>query len=164
MFPPSLASARLFSRGIRYEEFQRWKHHPAVAKHIEGGECLAYGARCINEGGLQSVPKLTFPGGMLVGCSAGFLNVPKIKGSHTAMKSGMVAAEETFAALLPEGDAAVAMDAAGVDEEGVRSSNCEVASFQVRFGGICFVCVWLWVAWVPWSLCCCALSVILPAK
>ena len=82
-----------------YQEFQRWKHHPVVAPHLEGGECIEYGARCINEGGFQSIPKLTFPGGALIGCSAGFLNVPKIKGSHTAMKSGMVAAEETFKAL-----------------------------------------------------------------
>lgn len=72
---------------------QRWKHHPAIAKHIEGGECVAYGARVLNEGGYHSIPKLTFPGGMLLGCSAGFLNSVKIKGSHTAMKSGMVAAE-----------------------------------------------------------------------
>ena len=86
-----------------YMEFQRFKHHPEVAKHLEGGECVAYGARCINEGGLQSIPKLAFPGGALVGCSAGFLNVPKIKGSHTAMKSGMVAAESVFEHLNAEG-------------------------------------------------------------
>lgn len=82
-----------------YQEFQRWKHHPAVKSHIEGGECIQYGARCLNEGGLQSIPKLTFPGGALIGCSAGFLNVPKIKGTHTAMKSGMVAAEAVFESL-----------------------------------------------------------------
>jgi electron-transferring-flavoprotein dehydrogenase len=70
-----------------------------VKKHLEGGECLQYGARVINEGGFQSIPKLTFPGGLLVGCSAGFLNVPKIKGSHTAMKSGMLAAESIFSSL-----------------------------------------------------------------
>jgi len=82
-----------------YQEFQRFKHHPAVSSHLEGGSCVAYGARVINEGGLQSVPKLTFPGGALIGCSAGFLNVPKVKGTHTAMKSGMVAAEEIYKAL-----------------------------------------------------------------
>ena len=76
-----------------YAEFQRWKHHPAVSSHLAGGECIGYGARVINEGGIQAVPKLTFPGGALIGCAAGFLNVPKIKGTHTAMKSGMVAAE-----------------------------------------------------------------------
>jgi len=76
-----------------YMEFQRWKHHPAIAKHLEGGECIQYGARVINEGGLQSIPKLTFPGGALIGCTAGFLNVPKVKGTHTAMQSGIVAAD-----------------------------------------------------------------------
>jgi len=82
-----------------YKEFQRWKHHPAVLKHIEGGECISYGARCLNEGGFHSIPKLTFPGGALVGCSAGFLNAVKIKGSHTAMKSGMLAAEAIYPLL-----------------------------------------------------------------
>jgi electron-transferring-flavoprotein dehydrogenase len=82
-----------------YAEFQRWKHHPAVAKHLAGGECVQYGARVINEGGLQAVPKLTFPGGALVGCAAGFVNVPKIKGTHTAMKSAMLAADAVFDAL-----------------------------------------------------------------
>lgn len=82
-----------------YMEFQRFKHHPAIAKILEGGKRIGYGARALNEGGLQSIPKLVFPGGLLVGCEAGFLNVPKIKGSHTAMKSGMVAAEAMFEAL-----------------------------------------------------------------
>lgn len=76
-----------------YEELQRFKHHPSVATLLEGGRCLSYGARALNEGGWQSIPQLTFPGGLLVGCAAGFMNVPKIKGSHTAMKSGMLAAE-----------------------------------------------------------------------
>jgi electron-transferring-flavoprotein dehydrogenase len=62
-----------------YREFQRWKHHPEIAKHLEGGTCISYGARCLNEGGYHSIPKLTFPGGALVGCSAGFLNSVKIK-------------------------------------------------------------------------------------
>ena len=62
-----------------YREFQRWKHHPEIAKQLEGGTCVQYRARCLNEGGFQSIPKLTFPGGVLTGCSAGFLNVPKIK-------------------------------------------------------------------------------------
>ena len=82
-----------------YMEFQRFKHHPAIAKHLQGGKRIAYGARAINEGGYQSIPKLTFAGGVLVGCAAGFVNVPKIKGSHTAMKSGMLAAEAVFDAL-----------------------------------------------------------------
>ncbi len=81
-----------------FEEFQRFKTHPAIRPTFEGGRRIAYGARAINEGGFQSIPKLTFPGGALVGCSAGFVNVPKIKGSHNAMKSGMLAAEAVFEA------------------------------------------------------------------
>jgi len=82
-----------------YMEFQRFKHHPLIAQVLEGGRRVAYGARAITEGGFQSVPKLTFPGGALIGCSAGFVNVPRIKGSHNAMKTGMLAAEAAFAAL-----------------------------------------------------------------
>ena len=82
-----------------FDEFQRFKHHPAVRSLLEGGRRISYGARAITEGGLQSVPKLTFPGGALIGCAAGFVNVPRIKGSHNAMKSGMLAAEAAFAAL-----------------------------------------------------------------
>jgi electron-transferring-flavoprotein dehydrogenase len=82
-----------------YLEFQRFKHHPMIAPVLEGGRRIAYGARAITEGGLQSVPKLTFPGGVLIGCAAGFLDVPRIKGSHTAMKSGMLAAEAAYDAL-----------------------------------------------------------------
>jgi electron-transferring-flavoprotein dehydrogenase len=82
-----------------FEEFQRYKTHPAIKAHLAGGRRISYGARAINEGGFQSIPKLTFPGGMLVGCGAGFLNVPKIKGSHNAIKSGMTAAEAIFAHL-----------------------------------------------------------------
>jgi electron-transferring-flavoprotein dehydrogenase len=82
-----------------YLEFQRFKHHPMIATVLEGGRRLAYGARAITEGGLQSVPKLTFPGGVLIGCAAGLVNVPRIKGSHNAMKTGMLAAEAAFDAL-----------------------------------------------------------------
>ena len=82
-----------------FEEFQRFKTHPKVRDVFEGGRRVSYGARALNEGGFQSIPKLTFPGGCLVGCTAGFLNVPKIKGTHTAMKSGMLAAEAVFEAL-----------------------------------------------------------------
>jgi electron-transferring-flavoprotein dehydrogenase len=82
-----------------YMEFQRFKHHPLIRPVLEGGRRIAYGARAINEGGFQSVPKLYFPGGALIGCSAGFVNVPRIKGSHNAMKTGMLAAEAAFAAL-----------------------------------------------------------------
>jgi len=82
-----------------FDEFQRFKHHHDVAKHLEGGKRIAYGARAISEGGLQSIPKLYFPGGVLLGDSAGLVNVPRIKGSHNAMKSGMLAAESAFAAI-----------------------------------------------------------------
>ena len=92
-----------------FEEFQRFKTHPAVRSVFEGGRRVSYGARALNEGGFQSIPKLTFSGGCLVGCTAGFLNVPKIKGTHTAMKSGMLAAEAIFDQLMsdmPSGEAA----------------------------------------------------------
>jgi len=82
-----------------FDEFQRFKTHPKVRPYFEGGKRLVYGARAINEGGIQSVPKLVFPGGALIGCSAGFVNVPRIKGSHNALKTGMMAAEAAFAAL-----------------------------------------------------------------
>ena len=83
-----------------YGEFQKMKQHPLYRSVIEGGKCLAYGARALNEGGYQSIPKCAFPGGALIGDTAGFLNVPKIKGTHTAMKSGMLAAEAAYAALV----------------------------------------------------------------
>ena len=82
-----------------FDEFQRYKTHPRIRPTFEGGRRIAYGARAISEGGIQSIPKLTFPGGLLVGDTAGFLNVPKIKGTHTAMKSGITAAEAIFDAL-----------------------------------------------------------------
>ncbi len=82
-----------------FEEMQRFKTHPAVRGHFAGGRRIGYGARALNEGGLQSIPRLTFPGGALIGDAAGFLNVPKIKGTHTAMKSGMLAAEAVAEAL-----------------------------------------------------------------
>jgi len=85
-----------------YREFQRMKHHPSYASVLENGKCISYGARALNEGGFQSIPKLIFPGGCLIGDTAGFLNVPKIKGTHTSMKSGMIAAEEAFRAMEEE--------------------------------------------------------------
>ncbi len=85
-----------------FDEFQRFKTHPAIRPTFEGGKRLVYGARAINEGGLQSVPKLVFPGGALIGCAAGFLNVPRIKGTHNAMKTGMLAAEAVFGALTSD--------------------------------------------------------------
>lgn len=88
-----------------FDEFQRFKTHPKIRPTFEGGRRIAYGARAINEGGFQSIPKLTFAGGLLIGCTAGFLNVPKIKGSHTAMKSGMLAAETVFDVVTGDGEA-----------------------------------------------------------
>jgi len=85
-----------------FEEFQRWKTHPAARGEIEGGRRVSYGARAINEGGWQAIPELVFPGGALIGCSAGFVNVPRIKGTHTAMKSGMLAAEAAFEAIASD--------------------------------------------------------------
>ena len=87
-----------------FDEFQRWKHHPKIRQYLEGGKRIAYGARAVNKGGLQSLPKLAFPGGMLTGCDAGFLNSVKIKGAHTAIKTGMLAAESVYKALA-SGDA-----------------------------------------------------------
>lgn len=87
-----------------FEEFQRYKTHPAIRHYLEGGKRVAYGARALNEGGLQSVPELAFPGGALVGCAAGFMNVPKIKGSHTAIKTGMMAAEAAYEAVTGAGE------------------------------------------------------------
>ena len=104
-----------------FEEFQRFKTHPKIRPTFEGGRRIAYGARAISEGGLQSLPKLAFPGGLLVGDTAGFLNVPKIKGTHTAMKSGMTAAEAIFDALRDD------------------SSPCDAADYRSRLEG-----TWLW--------------------
>jgi electron-transferring-flavoprotein dehydrogenase len=97
-----------------FEEFQRFKQHPLIRPTFEGGKRIAYGARAITEGGWQSVPKLTFPGGALIGCAAGFINVPRIKGSHNAMLSGMQAAEHVAAALAEGrvGDELTGYDAA----------------------------------------------------
>lgn len=105
-----------------YKEFQRMKHHPFFKNLLEGGQRIAYGARALNEGGLQSIPKLHFPGGALIGCSAGFLNVPKIKGTHNAMKSGMLAAESAFSALRPSEESA-----ATESEEPVNLESYETA-------------------------------------
>ena len=87
-----------------FDEFQRYKHHPVIAQYLKGGKRVCYGARAIAKGGLNSLPKMTFPGGLLLGCDAGTLNFAKIKGNHTAMKSGMLAAETVFDALS-RGDA-----------------------------------------------------------
>lgn len=113
-----------------FEEFQRWKQHPAIRSVLEGGKRISYGARAVNKGGLQSLPEVVFPGGILVGCEAGYLNGAKIKGSHTAMKTGMLAAEAIFTALGNESDAeptltdyASAVENSWVHEELYRSRN-----------------------------------------
>lgn len=124
-----------------FQEMQRWKQHPAIREILEGGRRVSYGARAINEGGLQSVPKLTFPGGALIGCSAGFVNVPRIKGSHTAMKTGMMAAEAAFAAVKggSEGRDELTAYAAAYQDSWVRKElevvrNAEPA--VAKFGGV----------------------------
>lgn len=83
-----------------FDEFQRYKSHPLIRRVLEGGKRISYGARALNEGGVQSLPKFIFPGGALIGCDAGFLNMPRIKGSHAAMKTGMMAAEAAFAKIM----------------------------------------------------------------
>lgn len=122
-----------------YEEFQRFKTHPAVRSHLEGGRRVAYGARALNEGGAQSLPRLVFPGGALVGCEAGTLNVPKIKGTHTAMKSGMLAAEACARALESGGDAPAgyeeAFRASWAHRELLRARNVRPGFRWGRFWG-----------------------------
>jgi electron-transferring-flavoprotein dehydrogenase len=111
-----------------FEEFQRFKTHPLVRDTFAGGKRICYGARAITEGGYQSVPKLVFPGGALIGCAAGFVNVPRIKGSHNAMLSGMLAAEHVTAALA----AGRANDEISFYEEGWRSSPIGRDLWRVR--------------------------------
>ena len=127
-----------------YQEFQRWKQHPAIREYLEGGKRVAYGARAINEGGWQSVPKLAFPGGVLIGCAAGFVNVPRIKGSHTAIKSGMLAAEAAAAAIargeektaLMEYDVAVRDSWIATELKLVQNAQPAVAKFGGDMGTI----------------------------
>jgi len=127
-----------------FEEFQRWKQHPAIREVLEGGRRVSYGARAINEGGWQSVPKLAFPGGALIGCSAGFVNVPRIKGSHTAMKSGMLAAESIAHAIgtgrahdeLGEYDAAVRSSWIAKELKLVQNAQPLVSKFGNELGTV----------------------------
>ncbi|RKP34825.1 hypothetical protein BJ085DRAFT_14782 [Dimargaris cristalligena] len=117
-----------------YKEFQKFKMHPEIKKVLEGGKCISYGARALNEGGYQSIPKLTFPGGALIGCTAGFLNLPKIKGTHTAMKSGMLAAEAAVQAIVR--DAATESSAQPLDiaayETAIEQSWVYKELYEVR--------------------------------
>ncbi len=127
-----------------FDEFQRFKHHPEIAKHLEGGKRIAYGARAIAEGGLQSMPKLYFPGGVLLGDSAGMLNVPRIKGSHIAMKSGMLAAETAFAAIqagragdeLADYETAVRGSWIGKELKKVRNAKPMLSKYGTTLGGV----------------------------
>lgn len=112
-----------------YDEFQKLKHHPLYASVLEGGKCISYGARALNEGGFQSIPRCAFPGGALIGDTAGFLNVPKIKGTHTAMLSGMLAAQAAFSAITTNSSGSVFL----YDyEDALRSSSIWTELKQVR--------------------------------
>ncbi len=116
-----------------YLEAQRFKHHPHIQSIFEGGKRLAYGARALNEGGYQSIPHLTFPGGCLIGCAAGFMNVPAIKGSHTAMKSGMLAAECAAKALLEKKDPPLGLYDQLLDESWVGRELYAVRNIRPAF-------------------------------
>jgi electron-transferring-flavoprotein dehydrogenase len=116
-----------------FQEMQRYKTHPAIKPFFEGAKRISYGARALNEGGFQSLPKLAFPGGVLIGCAAGTLNVPKIKGTHTAMKSGMVAAEAIAAALAGDRPAEVTAYPALLKESWVWPELHEVRNIRPGF-------------------------------
>jgi electron-transferring-flavoprotein dehydrogenase len=147
-----------------FDEFQRMKHHPSIRKHLEGGRRLSYGARAITEGGLQSTPALAFPGGALIGCSAGFVNLPRIKGSHNAMKTGMLAAEAAFEALQAgrSGDVLEgyqrAYEASWVHQELklVRNAKPLWSRFGTILGGVLLTGIDLWInrltsGWSPFG-------------
>jgi electron-transferring-flavoprotein dehydrogenase len=146
-----------------FEEMQRWKTHPAIRAEIEGGRRVSYGARAINEGGYQAIPKLVFPGGALIGCSAGFVNVPRIKGSHTAMKSGMLAAEAAFEAIAADRSAdeldayETALHSSWVAKElkAVRNAQPAVTHMGSKLGTI-YAGLDMWLnqlrLGVPWTL------------
>jgi electron-transferring-flavoprotein dehydrogenase len=142
-----------------FEEMQRFKTHPAVRGHFEGGRRISYGARALNEGGLQSIPKLTFPGGALIGDAAGFVNVPKIKGTHTSMKSGMLAADAVAEALANGRPAEPAsypdkLRASWVWDElsGVRNIRPSFAKFGM-WGGLVYSALdtYLFRGKAPWT-------------
>ena len=143
-----------------FDEFQRFKTHPKVRPTFEGGRRIAYGARAINEGGYQSVPKLSFPGGVLIGCTAGFLNVPKIKGSHMAMKSGMLAAEAVFNALTGEAEQAeaasyeAAIKKSWIWEELRRVRNIRPSFKWGMWGGLVYSAIdtYLLRGRAPWTM------------
>lgn len=143
-----------------FEEFQRYKHHPQIKQFLEGGKRLAYGARAIAKGGIQSLPKMSFPGGLLIGCDAGTLNFAKIKGTHTAMKSGLIAAEVICEALAGDTppvtlDYDAAFKASWAYEELYQQRNFGPA--QHKFGNIigsayAFIDINLFKGKLPWTL------------
>jgi electron-transferring-flavoprotein dehydrogenase len=139
-----------------FEEFQRFKTHPAIRPYFEGGRRIAYGARALNEGGFQSIPHLDFPGGALTGDAAGFLNVPKIKGNHTAMKSGMVAAETIFRRLSGEPGAEVrrALEQSWVWDELRRVRNIRPSFRWGLWAGLTYSALdtYLFRGAAPWTL------------
>ncbi|MGE0095680.1 MAG: electron transfer flavoprotein-ubiquinone oxidoreductase [Alphaproteobacteria bacterium] len=141
-----------------FEEFQRFKNHPAIRPTFEGGRRISYGARAINEGGFQSIPKLVFPGGVLVGCTAGFVNVPKVKGSHNAMKSGMLAAEAVFKAATGGGDAALesypeSIKTSWIWDELYRVRNVRPAFHKGMWAGLIYSALdtYLFRGKAPWT-------------
>jgi len=143
-----------------FEEMQRFKTHPEMRRHFEGGRRISYGARALSEGGLQSMPRLTFPGGALIGDTAGFLNVPKIKGTHTAMKSGMLAAEAVVAARAADSPAEPAMFNDMVRDSWVHSELVSARNIRPSFskfglyGGIAYSALDTYVlrGRAPWTL------------
>lgn len=146
-----------------YSEFQKMKHHPLYKSVLEGGKCISYGARALNEGGFQSIPKVSFPGGALIGDTAGFLNVPKIKGTHTAMKSGMLAAEatwngisntETGTLFLFEYEEALRKSSIWKELKEVRNIRPSFHSPLKCYGGILYsgLEAYIFKGRVPWTL------------
>ncbi|MCB2081516.1 MAG: 4Fe-4S dicluster domain-containing protein, partial [Rickettsiales bacterium] len=139
-----------------FKEFQRFKTHPAVRKHLEGGKRVSYGARSLTEGGYQAIPQLVFPGGALMGCAAGFMNVPKIKGTHTAMKSGMVLAETVFDAIAEKKDLQAypeKLKASWVYDELYRVRNIRPAFRKGLWAGLAYAALdtYLLRGKAPWT-------------
>jgi len=138
-----------------FEEFQRFKTHPTIRPIFEGGRRISYGARALNEGGFQAIPQLDFPGGSIIGCAAGFLNVAKIKGSHTAMKSGMIAAETVFARLAgAAADYRSAIAASWVWDELRRVRNIRPSFRWGLWGGLAYSALDTYVfrGNAPWTM------------
>ncbi|XP_014776714.1 electron transfer flavoprotein-ubiquinone oxidoreductase, mitochondrial [Octopus bimaculoides] len=148
-----------------FKEFQRFKTHPSIKSMLQGGNRIAYGARALNEGGLQSIPKLTFPGGCLAGCSPGFMNVPKIKGSHNAMKTGMLAAEAVFDIIAEDPDSAAGKEPLEYETayrnswvykelKAIRNVRPAFHSRFGLFGGLMYTGIFTWLLQgkEPWTL------------